>query len=100
MRWKPSTRFSDGRRGVAREVLESWGIDNTRFVVADGSGLSRYNYVTALTQPLAFAVLANNFPGPARPILAVIDRLVDQLASSTRSDRGHPEPCGRRHETP
>lgn len=149
-------------RNVVREVLESWGIDNTRFVIADGSGLSRYNYVTARTlvdvlqrmhtdprhatpfratlpvaarngtletrltgtaaagnvhaktgsmsnvralsgfvtsadgEPLAFAVLANNFPGPARPILAVIDRLVDQLASSTRSDSGHAEPFGRR----
>jgi D-alanyl-D-alanine carboxypeptidase/D-alanyl-D-alanine-endopeptidase (penicillin-binding protein 4) len=47
---------------------------------------------------LAFAVLANNFPGPAGPILAVIDRLVEQLALSTRSDSGRratPAPSGR-----
>ena len=37
---------------------------------------------------LAFAVLANNVPGPAGPIFAVIDRLVEQLALSTRSDSG------------
>ena len=146
-------RTSIAGRGVVREVLESWGVDPSRVIVADGSGLSRYNYVTARTlvdvlqrmhddprhtapfratlpvaarsgtlstrltgtaaagnvqaktgsmsnvrtlagyvtsadeEPLAFAVLANNFPGPAEPILAVIDDLIDQLASFTRSDR-------------
>jgi D-alanyl-D-alanine carboxypeptidase/D-alanyl-D-alanine-endopeptidase (penicillin-binding protein 4) len=34
-----------GRR-IVRAVLESWGIAPT-YVMADGSGLSRYNYVTA-----------------------------------------------------
>ena len=147
-------RTAAAGRDVMREVLESWGVDPSRVVVADGSGLSRYNYVTAralvdvlermhddpqhaapflATLPvaarsgtlatrltgtaaagnahaktgsmsnvrtlsgyvtsadgdvLAFAILANNFPGPAEPILAVIDRLVDQLALSTRSDGG------------
>jgi D-alanyl-D-alanine carboxypeptidase/D-alanyl-D-alanine-endopeptidase (penicillin-binding protein 4) len=49
-------------------------------------------------ETLAFAILANNFPGPAGPILAVIDRVVAQLASSTRSDsdrRAAPRPSGR-----
>ena len=147
-------RTAAAGRDVMREVLESWGVDPSRIIAADGSGLSRYNYVTARTlvdvlqrmhddprhaatflatlpvaghsgtlearltgtaaagnvhaktgsmsnvralsgyvtsadgEALAFAVLANNFPGPAGPILGVIDRLVDQLASSTRSDRG------------
>lgn len=147
-------RTAEAGRDVVREVLESWGVDLSRVVVADGSGLSRYNYVTAHTlvdvlqqmhddprhsgpfmatlpvaapsgtvetrligtavtgnvhaktgsmsnvralagyltstdgETLAFAVLANNFPGPAASVLAVIDRLVDQLASSTRSDSG------------
>ncbi|MDE0828668.1 MAG: D-alanyl-D-alanine carboxypeptidase, partial [Vicinamibacterales bacterium] len=46
-------------------------------------------YVTADDgEQLAFAVLANNFPGSADSILAVIDRLVDRLARSTRSERG------------
>ena len=137
-----------------REVLASWGIDPTRVVVADGSGLSRYNYVSARAlvdvlermhheprhaspfratlpvagqsgtlearmvgtaaagnvhaktgsmsnvralsgyvtsadgETLAFAVLANNFPGAADPILAVIDRLIDRVASSRREDSG------------
>jgi len=157
-------RTAAAGRNVMREVLESWGVDPSRMVVADGSGLSRYNYVTARTlvdvlqkmhddprhaspflatlpvaarsgtlatrlrgtaaagnvhaktgsmsnvralagyvtsadgEVLAFAVLANNFPGPAGPILAVIDRLVEQLALSTRSDSGGqtpPAPSGR-----
>ena len=147
-------RTAAAGRDVVRAVLESWGIDPFRIIVADGSGLSRYNYVTARTlvdvlqrmhddprhaapfaatlpvagrdgtlesrltrsaaagnlraktgsmsnvrtlagyvtsaegEALAFAALANNFPGPAGPILAVIDRLAGQLASSTRSDTG------------
>jgi len=32
--------------------------------------------------------LANNFAGAAGPILGIIDRLVDEFASSTRSDSG------------
>ncbi len=35
-----------GRRAV-RDTLESWGIARDAVVVYDGSGLSRYNYVTA-----------------------------------------------------
>lgn len=37
---------SAGRRAV-RETLEGWGIPTDAVVVYDGSGLSRYNYVTA-----------------------------------------------------
>lgn len=147
-------RTAAAGRNVMRETLESWGIDPSRFIVADGSGLSRYNYITARTlvdvlgrmhddprhatpflatlpvaarsgtlatrltgmaaagnvhaktgsmsnvralsgyvtsadgEALAFAVLANNFPGAAGPIIEVIDRLVDQVASSVRSDSG------------
>ena len=147
-------RTAAAGRNIMRDVLESWGIGPSRIVVADASGLSRYNYVTAralvdvlqrmyddprhaepylaalpvagesgtLTsrmtgtaaagnaraktgsmsnvralsgfvtsadgEMLAFAVLANNFPGAPGPILGIIDRLVDQLARSTRSDSG------------
>ena len=38
----------NGRRAV-RETLESWGIPAEAFVIYDGSGLSRYNYVSAST---------------------------------------------------
>ncbi len=36
----------EGRR-VLREVLEGWGIAPDQYIQADGSGLSRYNYLTA-----------------------------------------------------
>ena len=36
----------EGRR-VSREVLQGWGIAPDRYLQADGSGLSRYNYLTA-----------------------------------------------------
>ena len=157
-------RTAAAGRAVVRGVLSAWGIDPARVVIADGSGLSRYNYVTARTlvdvlrrmhedarhaapflaslpvaarsgtlatrlvgtaaadnvqaktgsmsnvralsgyvtsadgETLAFAVLANNFPDPAEPILTVIDQLVEQLAASTRSDTGRraaPEPAER-----
>jgi len=41
----PSTT-REGRK-VLREVLEGWGIAQDRYIQADGSGLSRYNYLTA-----------------------------------------------------
>ncbi|HEY3384794.1 MAG TPA: D-alanyl-D-alanine carboxypeptidase/D-alanyl-D-alanine-endopeptidase, partial [Vicinamibacterales bacterium] len=34
---------------VEREVLQSWGVPPEAYVLADGSGLSRYNYVCAET---------------------------------------------------
>jgi D-alanyl-D-alanine carboxypeptidase/D-alanyl-D-alanine-endopeptidase (penicillin-binding protein 4) len=37
----------EGGRKAVTEVLASWKIEPTTFVLADGSGLSRYNYVTA-----------------------------------------------------
>jgi len=145
-------RTAEAGREVMRDVLQSWGVNRSQIVVADGSGLSRYNYVTARAlvdilqrmhddprhaapyrdtlpvagvsgtlasrlsgtaadgnvqaktgsmtnvqalagyvtsadgEALAFAVLANNFTGAAGPILGVIDDIVDQLASSRRSD--------------
>jgi D-alanyl-D-alanine carboxypeptidase/D-alanyl-D-alanine-endopeptidase (penicillin-binding protein 4) len=36
----------EGRRAL-REVLERWGIAPDQYIQADGSGLSRYNYLTA-----------------------------------------------------
>ena len=38
---------ADGARNVAKGVLETWGIPDGTYVELDGSGLSRYDYVTA-----------------------------------------------------
>lgn len=38
-----------GGQRVVREVLDGWGVAPDSYVLADGSGLSRYNYVTADT---------------------------------------------------
>ena len=40
--------FAAGGQAV-RSTLTSWGIPDTSYVMADGSGLSRYNYVSAAT---------------------------------------------------
>ena len=37
---------ADGKDAVL-EVLQAWGVPAGSLVIADGSGLSRYNYVTA-----------------------------------------------------
>jgi D-alanyl-D-alanine carboxypeptidase/D-alanyl-D-alanine-endopeptidase (penicillin-binding protein 4) len=34
---------------IVQEVIESWGVEPGSYVLVDGSGLSRYNYVTAQT---------------------------------------------------
>lgn len=40
---------ADAGRQVVRDTLASWGIGRDAFVMNDGSGLSRYDYVTAGT---------------------------------------------------
>ena len=40
---------AQGGQKVVREVLQSWGVPPEAYVLSDGSGLSRYNYVTAET---------------------------------------------------
>jgi D-alanyl-D-alanine carboxypeptidase/D-alanyl-D-alanine-endopeptidase (penicillin-binding protein 4) len=40
---------TDAGRKVVRDTLVSWGVPADSFVMYDGSGLSRYNYVTAGT---------------------------------------------------
>ena len=137
-------------RSVVGEVLADWGIDGRGAVVADGSGLSRYTYLTAGTlvevlfrlyqdpdhrarimaalpvagrdgtlrrrlvgtaaegvaraktgsmsrvralagyvetadgEPLAFAILANNFSAPAAEVTRIIDEAVASLAAFAR----------------
>ena len=137
-------------RSVVNQVLAGWDIDGRGAVVADGSGLSRYTYLTAGTlvevlarlyrdpdhrarimtalpvagrdgtlrrrlvgtaaegvvraktgsmsrvraltgfvetangEPLAFAILANNFSAPAAEVTRVIDEAVSTLAAFAR----------------
>jgi D-alanyl-D-alanine carboxypeptidase/D-alanyl-D-alanine-endopeptidase (penicillin-binding protein 4) len=40
---------AEGGRVAVRRVLQAWGIPSDAHVIYDGSGLSRYNYVTAST---------------------------------------------------
>jgi D-alanyl-D-alanine carboxypeptidase/D-alanyl-D-alanine-endopeptidase (penicillin-binding protein 4) len=40
---------AEGGRGAVRSTLQAWGIPPDAHVIVDGSGLSRYNYVTAST---------------------------------------------------
>jgi D-alanyl-D-alanine carboxypeptidase/D-alanyl-D-alanine-endopeptidase (penicillin-binding protein 4) len=40
---------TEGGRAAARAIFDGWGIARDAYVQADGSGLSRYNYVTAET---------------------------------------------------
>ncbi len=40
-------RTADSGRAAVRDLLAAWGIDASEAVVADGSGLSRHNLVTA-----------------------------------------------------
>jgi D-alanyl-D-alanine carboxypeptidase/D-alanyl-D-alanine-endopeptidase (penicillin-binding protein 4) len=40
---------SEGGRRKVQEVLRTWAIPDDSYIVADGSGLSRYNYVSAET---------------------------------------------------
>jgi serine-type D-Ala-D-Ala carboxypeptidase/endopeptidase (penicillin-binding protein 4) len=37
----------EAAREVYEDVLATWGIPETQFIIADGSGLSRYNFLTA-----------------------------------------------------
>jgi serine-type D-Ala-D-Ala carboxypeptidase/endopeptidase (penicillin-binding protein 4) len=40
---------AEGGRVAVRKLLSDWGVPGDSFVMYDGSGLSRYNYVTAST---------------------------------------------------
>jgi D-alanyl-D-alanine carboxypeptidase/D-alanyl-D-alanine-endopeptidase (penicillin-binding protein 4) len=48
-----------GRKRV-REILRTWGIPDDSYIVADGSGLSRYNYVSAESLARILQILIEN----------------------------------------
>ena len=39
--------FNDNSAAIVSHVLADWGIQRSRAIIVDGSGLSRYNYLTA-----------------------------------------------------
>ena len=41
------TGTTEAGRAAARKIFEAWGIPSSSYVQADGSGLSRYDFVTA-----------------------------------------------------
>jgi D-alanyl-D-alanine carboxypeptidase/D-alanyl-D-alanine-endopeptidase (penicillin-binding protein 4) len=52
---------AEGGRTAVRSTLDAWGIPRDAYVMYDGSGLSRYNYVTAST---LVAVLEHLYKDP------------------------------------
>jgi D-alanyl-D-alanine carboxypeptidase/D-alanyl-D-alanine-endopeptidase (penicillin-binding protein 4) len=52
---------ADAGRSAAREVLANWNIPDATYVQVDGSGLSRYDYVTA---DLMITILEHMFKDP------------------------------------
>jgi D-alanyl-D-alanine carboxypeptidase/D-alanyl-D-alanine-endopeptidase (penicillin-binding protein 4) len=52
--------FSEAARAAERDTLQRWGIDPAGTVLADGSGLSRYNYITPATMVSVLAHVAHS----------------------------------------
>ena len=52
---------TEGGRIAARKTLISWGVEPDGYIMYDGSGLSRYNYVTAAT---VTTILAHMYGDP------------------------------------
>jgi D-alanyl-D-alanine carboxypeptidase/D-alanyl-D-alanine-endopeptidase (penicillin-binding protein 4) len=44
---EPRHRHAAAARKIYEEVLSSWGVPPNEHIIVDGSGLSRYNYITA-----------------------------------------------------
>lgn len=63
----------EGGRQQTSQVLAEWGVDPSEAVLADGSGLSRYNLVTAdgLVTTLAHIARSPTLDGPFRATLTV-----------------------------
>jgi serine-type D-Ala-D-Ala carboxypeptidase/endopeptidase (penicillin-binding protein 4) len=72
----PQTGTVHGGRQAVRDVLQSWGISPDSVVLSDGSGLSRYNYVTAdaLVSVLRHLARDPRHAGPFEATLPVAGR--------------------------
>jgi D-alanyl-D-alanine carboxypeptidase/D-alanyl-D-alanine-endopeptidase (penicillin-binding protein 4) len=80
----------EGGSAAIRGTLTSWGIPDDGYVMADGSGLSRYNYVTAATLT---SVLARMYQDPKHrePFMATLpvagkDGTVNSRLRRTRAE--------------
>ena len=63
----------DGGRATARSILQRWGVPASGVIYADGSGLSRYNYITpdALIAILTHVDRDETLRGPFKASLPV-----------------------------
>jgi D-alanyl-D-alanine carboxypeptidase/D-alanyl-D-alanine-endopeptidase (penicillin-binding protein 4) len=78
------TATFEGGRAAIRQVVESWGVPAGDLILADGSGLSRYNLVTpqALVTVLAHVAHDAHLKDPFEAALPVAGRdgtLADRL---------------------
>ncbi len=55
----------DSGRAVVRETLRGWGVSDDAYVYVDGSGLSRYNYLSPEAVALVLTALARHPDFPA-----------------------------------
>lgn len=81
-------------RQVVRDVLHSWGIPSDSVVLSDGSGLSRYNYVTAdaLVSVLRHIARDPRHAGPFEATLPVAGRngtLLNRMKGTRAENNAH-----------
>ena len=83
----------DSGRAVVRETLTGWGISDDAYVYADGSGLSRYNYVApeAIAQVLVSIARHPDFDVfyQALPIAGVDGTIAGRLRGTAAQNNVH-----------
>jgi D-alanyl-D-alanine carboxypeptidase/D-alanyl-D-alanine-endopeptidase (penicillin-binding protein 4) len=69
----PSPATGAAGLDVLRSTLEQWGVPSESYIARDGSGLSRYDYVTvsAMTSLLSYLATATKHAAPFRSALPV-----------------------------
>ena len=90
----PETGTVQAGRQAVRDVLQTWGIPPDSVVLSDGSGLSRYNYVTAdaLSSVLRHIARDLRHAGPFEATLPVAGRsgtLANRMKGTRAEDNVH-----------